>query len=313
MSIRVMSLVWDSELDSAKKMVLLYYADRGSDEGENIFPSIATVAKKTGYSERSVQRITRCLVIENLLIPVGISALNTNAYRINIPAVMAYENLKKTGGDKLAPVTALKMDEMSPGGVTFTPQKGDTASPNTSLTTSINHQITLQEAPVTTEENSKPTTKKVDWVDCVLKFSQQENGPDVSQYPEDVQGVLRAFALCFEVDVPRKIGGKRGEYAAWINEGRMLVDACREYGEAAIREARDVEFEKFKFTVGRPRAILSIVRAAVARMRGEQKTAHRRFDLGTIANNPLTEYDPAKVEAFQNALDSRKAERKQND
>ena len=62
MSVKVMAYVWDLELQPNKKFILLAYADHANDNGESIFPSNETVAKKTGTSVRTVQRLKKELV-----------------------------------------------------------------------------------------------------------------------------------------------------------------------------------------------------------------------------------------------------------
>ena len=60
MSIRVMSQVWDLQLSSTEKLVLLALADCANDEGE-CWPSIATIGRKACIGERSVQRSIQSL------------------------------------------------------------------------------------------------------------------------------------------------------------------------------------------------------------------------------------------------------------
>jgi len=55
MSIRVMSSLWDLELNPTVKLVLLALADCANDEGL-AWPSIATLARKASVGERTVQR-----------------------------------------------------------------------------------------------------------------------------------------------------------------------------------------------------------------------------------------------------------------
>ena len=55
MSIKVMSLVWDTDFSATEKLVLLKLADCGNDEGESIYPSVLLIAQQTGLSERSIR------------------------------------------------------------------------------------------------------------------------------------------------------------------------------------------------------------------------------------------------------------------
>ena len=124
MSVKVMGLVWDLQIARDIKFVLLAYADHADHEGYNIYPSIKTVAKKTGYEERSIQRITRKLEESGLLIPMGGQAGGrgvTPNWRIPLK------------NDKITPFT--KGDKLSSKRVTNNTRKGDTAmSPEPSLT-----------------------------------------------------------------------------------------------------------------------------------------------------------------------------------
>ncbi len=72
MSVKVMGLVWDlTEVSREEKYILLAYADHADHDGGSIFPKVSTIAKKTGYSNRSVQRITRKLETSGYLVPEG--------------------------------------------------------------------------------------------------------------------------------------------------------------------------------------------------------------------------------------------------
>ncbi len=84
MSIRIMSMVWNTKLSSTEKLVLLYYADRAADDGSKIFPGVKTVARNTGLSERTVQYTTKKMIKDGYLIRVGWSDYRTKMLRINI-------------------------------------------------------------------------------------------------------------------------------------------------------------------------------------------------------------------------------------
>lgn len=68
MSGKVSGWVWDQELPINEKYVLLAYADHADHAGNNIFPSVELMMQKTGYSERTVQRLTRRLERKGYLI-----------------------------------------------------------------------------------------------------------------------------------------------------------------------------------------------------------------------------------------------------
>lgn len=78
-----MTLVWKIELHSTDKFVLMYYADRASDDGTGIWPSIETVAKATGFSERTVQKATKKLIHSGYLSQVGWTKYGTKLLKVN--------------------------------------------------------------------------------------------------------------------------------------------------------------------------------------------------------------------------------------
>lgn len=135
MSVKIMGIVWDLDLPQNEKFVLLAYADHADHDGRNIFPAIATIAKKTGYSERSVQRTTKELEEKGYLIADGKGPRGTNKWKFG-------------RGDILSGVTSEAQ------GVTFETKRGDIAvSPEPSLT--------IKEPP-----------QKKDLVDGIIELSQ---------------------------------------------------------------------------------------------------------------------------------------------
>lgn len=109
MSVKIMGMVWDSNLPSYEKMVLLAYADHADHDGKNIYPSIGRIAWKTGYKDRRVQQITRTLEKNGILIEDGEGPGGTNKWKIavdKLPQRPDYNNLDKTltgGGANFAP------------------------------------------------------------------------------------------------------------------------------------------------------------------------------------------------------------------
>lgn len=60
MSIKVMSRVWEMDLPAKDKLILLALADCANDEG-TAWPSVATLARKCGCDQRTIQRNLRDL------------------------------------------------------------------------------------------------------------------------------------------------------------------------------------------------------------------------------------------------------------
>jgi hypothetical protein len=126
MSVKVMGLVWDVKMPPNEKLVLLAYADHAAHDGTSIYPAVALVAEKTGYSEREVQRVTRTLQKKGLLVSDGTGPRGTNRWRYggggdNIsPMTPEGVNTATSGGDDLSGLTA--------NGVTSAAGQGDNLS-----------------------------------------------------------------------------------------------------------------------------------------------------------------------------------------
>ncbi len=144
MSGKVSGWVWDQELPVNEKYVLLAYADHADHDGNNVFPSMGLMARKTGYHERHVKRITRVLERKGFLIPVGDQAGGRN--RPNQWRIPIYGGVK---GDTQSTLSELKGDMGSPKRVTPGAQrvaprseKGDIAeSPEPSLEPSLEPSV----------------------------------------------------------------------------------------------------------------------------------------------------------------------------
>lgn len=120
-----MSRVMDAPLGSpTDKLVLLVLADYANDDGMNVFPSIATIARRCDMSDRTVQLSLRRMAENGWISEAGEMRVRTGAvtrYRIhprNLPT----------------PQTTGETD--SPVGVKQIHRRGETDSPNPS----INHQ-----------------------------------------------------------------------------------------------------------------------------------------------------------------------------
>jgi hypothetical protein len=89
-----MTKVFDSDLPTTEKMVLLAMADYASDTGDSIFPSIKTMSRKTSLSERSVQNTIKSLIEKNYLILIkkGGGRNKTNLYKIRCSRFAVFED-----------------------------------------------------------------------------------------------------------------------------------------------------------------------------------------------------------------------------
>lgn len=148
MSVKVMGAVWDlpaSEIEPRQKYVLLAYADHADHTGRNVFPSIALIARKTGYDERSVQRITRELEALGFLIAEGGQAGGR--------AMSAHWRIP-LNGDKLSPFPIGER-------VTNEPLKGDTPEADLPVKGDKLSPEYLTEEPNLELENESDTSARI--------------------------------------------------------------------------------------------------------------------------------------------------------
>jgi hypothetical protein len=121
MSVKVMGWIWDMELPQDEKLIALAYADHAHHDGTNVFPAVIHIAKKTGYSKRSVQRITRKLEHRGLLIDDGQSPSGTRQWRMPVPQNMGVTTWHPPTSEAEGDDTGVR------GGMTSTTSRDDIA------------------------------------------------------------------------------------------------------------------------------------------------------------------------------------------
>jgi hypothetical protein len=136
MSVKIMGAVWDMDLPPNEKLVLLALADHADHDGGNVFPSVPTVARKTGYSERQVQVIMRRLKDQGILVPVIVSkgGRKSSVYRIVLSGAVLTP-LRKTSGESQF-TAAVNPD--SPQRCSFNTGAVNPSSPDPSYTDHLN-------------------------------------------------------------------------------------------------------------------------------------------------------------------------------
>lgn len=103
MSIKLMTLAWELDLQASSKLVLLALCDWSNDEGL-CYPSMRRIARRACLSDRQSKRVMHALAAANLIEVVG----NVNGgrasrrYQINVEALRRSE--ADTRGDNLTPV-----------------------------------------------------------------------------------------------------------------------------------------------------------------------------------------------------------------
>ena len=93
-----MGYVWDvQDLSLSEKLILLAYADHARHDGTHIWPSRGTVARMSGCSPRTVQRVTQSLQERGMLLLEGKHSSGTLSSAV--PAVLAPRTFCRGGRD----------------------------------------------------------------------------------------------------------------------------------------------------------------------------------------------------------------------
>jgi hypothetical protein len=212
MSVKVMGMVWDADLPRPEKFVLLAYADHANHDGTGIFPSVALISRKTGYDERSVQRITRRLENEyKLLLPDGSGPQGENRWQIPLEllsemALPPDMGGSEEGGDKMPPP-----DEMPGGdkkreeGVTKSTRGGDIA---VSPEPSFNRHFNRHKRTTTTREANSDFSR-------VIKAWEKSSGPITPLIAEQL-GDTADEAEAHRLKLPSGAAGADVSGAGWV-------------------------------------------------------------------------------------------------
>ena len=112
--------------------------------------------------------------------------------------------------------------------------------------------------------------KKGDALDGMIAFSYLQGKADLSKYPEDTREILGKFCELWKLTPPAYSKKRAGEFAAWIEAGRNLRQACGELGLSVLQSLHETPprwwLEK-QFTPGHPRSILTDARSRAAEIR----------------------------------------------
>jgi len=230
MSVKTMAQVWDLDLPQNEKFVLLAYADHADHDGRNIFPAVATIAKKTGYSKRSIQGITRSLEEKGYLIPDGKGPKGTNKWR--------FQGVQNLHPEKSAGA------QSGTRGVQSTTQRGEIA-------TAPEPSLTVKEPSLT-----QITEKANKTVNAVLEFARLaeekhktgEAWPHREKCPDAVRELM---------DVYVRLTGQRPakkDVIDWLSTGQDWLDIgiTRLDLERAYQKSKPDEKGFGGFTVARP-------------------------------------------------------------
>lgn len=238
MSVKVMGLVWDAQIERGMKFILLAYADHADHEGGNIYPAIETIARKTGYDERSVQRLTSNLEQAGYLVLEGDSNRaggvgKSTRWRIPVK------------GDKLAPIP--KGDKIRVERVTKKTLKGDKVSPDPSLT-------------------------------IIKKTSRASAPPVKTQAILDLEYLEKLFAETRGVPMPDWEFDPRAAQKLWRTPLKSILTQCHSLEEAeevVIATIEHMRADKLTFT--KPVQILESALSLKADRRNGKQNGDREY------------------------------------
>lgn len=110
MSVKLMTSVFEADFEPSEKLLLLAMADFAGDDGTSIYPSQATLAQKTGLSDRTIRTLIKKLInTDKVIKSVGHTNSGTHIYHL-IPEAISDRKPLPTGnhfrgGRKPLPVT----------------------------------------------------------------------------------------------------------------------------------------------------------------------------------------------------------------
>lgn len=121
-----MAAVWDMDLPRDQKFILLAYADHADHDGGNIYPAVALIARKTGYSVRSVQTVAKELVSSGRLVPDGRGPHGTRRWRMPLYVPGADSAPLPIGGKETQPSAPETQPAALRGAVATAPEPSGT-------------------------------------------------------------------------------------------------------------------------------------------------------------------------------------------
>ena len=273
MSVKMMSAVYDSDLEKSVKAIALAYADHADDDGGSIYPATSRVSWKTGYSERQVRRATAQLKKMGVLKKAGTMESGVILYRMiaaKLPQRPPYdlwrEENKKGGGDKMSGVTGCQGggDKISPPPVE---KGGDRVSPKPSYTNHhTNHHLS------DSDESNKPDPQNLS-----VQELPEPSERRATMRNEVVADLEKAFSMLTRLPLPHRKTEKQQRSAAvrWWNPLWSMYEL---FGDIAqCKSAMNVAIHLMradKLTIPAPASIESNVTS----LYGEWRSSERPFD-----------------------------------
>ncbi|WP_175582277.1 hypothetical protein [Phaeobacter sp. HF9A] len=265
---------------ASRKQVIMFLADKASDDGEGVYCSKHSIAKFTELSLATVKRIIRDFASEGILVQTGERDCDfgyTNEYRICLEAVSRLDDLTKKksdaqGGRQQTGVTKTP-DEYDPASeVTTTPPPGSSRPPN--------HPKTIQKPPTRADTREAedqdfekawgayPADRRRNKTTCRLQFERAiEDGTTAKEficavraYATETEGYTRS-KVCFSDNWFR---GQR--WQRYVEEAREAQISAVELEEKHYRQLAGWVRERYGLckTISRAQACELLARGLVS-------------------------------------------------
>jgi len=245
MSNECTTLVQKRRLGSpTRKAVMMYLADRASDDGSGIWTSKSHIAADTELGKRSVQKVIKDFEQEGLLLKIGTRPCQngyTYEYKLILDGIRKLPSTRDDRGASGAPV-----HQVHPSGASGAPQDVHPVHPN--------HPLTTHEPPIAREgsidlfsASGQPTPENGDGAEAKKPDSIEESFEKFwKAYPKKAgkPNALKAWKAAIKHADPDRIISGAERYAEWLSsaapgEFRPHV----KYPQGWLNDHRWTEFE----------------------------------------------------------------------
>lgn len=228
---------------ATRKQIVMYLANKASDDGTGIWCSKHTIAKHTELSLATVKRVVREFIAEGILVATGMRQTSahgqTVVYRIVLEVVGTLEPLRPEKGSTATGVTANPVQPTPPTGVTVNPRPGSGRPPNNPKNNPMNPPPPragareAEEADLEKVWEAYPADRRRDRTTCLRRM--REALAEVS--PDELLAAVRAYAAESEGFTRSKVSFSDN----WLRDGKWR----RHVGELRRRKTEaDVAAEK---------------------------------------------------------------------
>lgn len=250
MSIKIMSKVWELDLKSTDKFVLIALADHANDDGE-CYPSYTTIMAKTGLSDQGLRNII------NRLIKLGRLSRETrtrdnNSTTSNLYKIHADTTPNDIGGE------GQRGGGESPNDIGGDPQHGGGVY-EPSLNRQLETSVESSPKPPQTNDGSKPYETIISYLNQQTGSSYRSNTPKTKQLidsrmkegfsVEDFQTVIDKKTAMWKNDT-KMVGFLRPEtlfgtkFEGYLNEHVSTARALAANGAISDTTAHNIEVAK---------------------------------------------------------------------